>query len=46
MELLLCQDGEAVPLPTVRGDVLEKVIEWATNHKVGRQREIYFLRSA
>ena len=37
-----CQDGEAVPLPTVRGEILEKVVEWATKHKV---RLIYFLRS-
>ena len=32
--MTLCQDGDSVPLPNVRGDILEKVLEWATNHKV------------
>ena len=34
IEILLCQDGEVVPLPNVRGEILEKVIEWASMHKV------------
>ena len=26
-------NGEAVPLPNVNGDILEKVIDWCTKHK-------------
>ena len=36
IEIPLCQEGDLVPLPNVRGDILEKVVEWATNHKVCR----------
>jgi len=25
---------EVIPLPNVRGDVLQRVIDWATHHKV------------
>ena len=33
-EMALCQEGASVPLPMVRGEILEKVLEWATSHKV------------
>ena len=36
IQMPLCQEGDLVPLPNVRGDILEKVLEWATNHKVRR----------
>ena len=35
-DTLICQD--VVPLPNVRGDILEKVLEWAVDHKVSESK--------
>ena len=35
-DTLICQD--VVPLPNVKADILEKVLEWAADHKVSESK--------